>query len=463
MSTADPSPPLAQGDLSKTPFAHLVLYLHRQALSGTLAIDRGGFETKILFRNGRAVAARPLPRNTALQAGLLELCSVEAAPYAFWEGDLLGDASGVIQGTVDPFTFVSESLRGHSRESVVSSIVDRYRGVPLRVVPEADPKRLGIRGADARALERLRDYACTPEEFAARVELSADDARRLLYLLLITRHAGPEGGDHTGASGVRSAVESDAPLRISSMPPAGTLKTTSRPPPGGVSTAPSRVTSQRPSTPFSAPPSHAASQRPNSSTNPRVTPQAFSPPSSLPPKGTSSQPAAPGTSRPPVSRASLPAWQQLMSLRPTARSQPGFPATTIPSLSPPPVETLDAEGRLKRAEKLVERRNLDEASRIVDDLIAHESGNADYHAMRAWIQYQLFTGTQPPQQLLEPIERALRCNEQHPRALYIKGLVLKRMGKETESLRYFQRALESDPRHIEALRELRLAKMRRER
>jgi tetratricopeptide (TPR) repeat protein len=148
-------------------------------------------------------------------------------------------------------------------------------------------------------------------------------------------------------------------------------------------------------------------------------------------------------------------------MRAASRSTPSTPIA-IPSLAPP-VESLEPEGKLKRAEKLAERRSFDEASRIVDDLIAHDALNADYHAMRAWIQYQQFTGNQPPQKLLEPIERALRCDEQHPRALYIKGLVLKRMGKEVEALRFFQRTLDADPRHIEAQRELRLARMRRER
>jgi tetratricopeptide (TPR) repeat protein len=442
MSNPDSSQPIAQGDLAKTPFAHLVLYLHRQALSGTLVINRGGFETKILFRNGRAVAARPLPRGTALSSGLLELCAVDAAAYAFWDGDLLGDASGVIQGTVDPFMFVSESLRGHTRESNVAAVVDRYRGVALRAVPEADPKRFGIRGAEARALERLRDYATTPEEFHTRVELSQDDARRLLYMFLITRQVLPEGGELPSASGVRAAVDADAPLRVSSVPPPNAAS--SQPPRGATSTPP------------------AQSRRPSGASHARVTPQPFSVPPSMVPKAPSSQPSPGGASRPPmVARASLPAWQQLASMRAASRSTPSTPIA-IPSLAPP-VESLEPEGKLKRAEKLAERRSFDEASRIVDDLIAHDALNADYHAMRAWIQYQQFTGNQPPQKLLEPIERALRCDEQHPRALYIKGLVLKRMGKEVEALRFFQRTLDADPRHIEAQRELRLARMRRER
>ena len=116
MSPADQRQPRAQGDFDKTPFAHLVLFLHREGLNGTLVVDRGGFETKVLFRNGKAVAARPLPRGTALQDGLRELCSLNDAPYSFWDSDLLGDGSGVVKGTVDPLTFVAESLRAWARK-----------------------------------------------------------------------------------------------------------------------------------------------------------------------------------------------------------------------------------------------------------------------------------------------------------------------------------------------------------
>jgi tetratricopeptide (TPR) repeat protein len=132
-------------------------------------------------------------------------------------------------------------------------------------------------------------------------------------------------------------------------------------------------------------------------------------------------------------------------------------------MAPLPVETLDDAGKWKRAEQLAERRNYAEATRIVDELIRHDAMNADYQALRAWILYQLFTGNKPSRPLIEAIEAALRLDEQHPRALYLKGLVYKRMGKENEAQRAFQRTLDADPHHLEAQRELRLAKMRRER
>ena len=140
-----------------------------------------------------------------------------------------------------------------------------------------------------------------------------------------------------------------------------------------------------------------------------------------------------------------------------------MPSVTPQSMAPPPVEYLDVSGKLKRAEQLASRRNFQDAERIVDDLIANDPSNADFLAMRAFLLYQQFSGERPPRALVDAIERALRLNEEQARALYVKGMVLQRMGKRNEALRYFYKALDSDPQHLEAQREIRLAKMRRDR
>jgi tetratricopeptide (TPR) repeat protein len=173
--------------------------------------------------------------------------------------------------------------------------------------------------------------------------------------------------------------------------------------------------------------------------------------------------SAPAGARP-ISQSSLPAWQQLASLRASGRpaSAPSFRAPT-PSMAPPPVETLDDAGKMRRAEQWVERRNYEEATRIVDELIRRDAKNADYLALRALILYQQLTGNRLSRALIDAIEGVLRLNDQHPRGLYLKGLVYKRMGKEADAVRYFQRTLDADPKHLDAQRELRLAKMRRER
>jgi hypothetical protein len=413
----DEGKPTARGDLSKTPFAHLVLYIYKQRLSGTLIVDRGGFESKVVFRNGRAVAARPLPRGTVLQDGLLELCDLEQAPYTFCNEDRLGDAPDVVKGSLDTFAFVADSLRGHVRDAVVASVVDRYRNLPLRLLPNVDIKRLGLRGTEGRIAERLRTHARTGDEFATESGLPLEQARQVLYLLLITGYATLAPHEAPGEPDSRS---------LSSDPPIG----------AAVSNWPTRS----PSYASIAPPGHSR------------------PPETMRPARASAPPAA--SQRPPA-RPSVPAWQQLASIRPT--TSPSSPATpvVVPSAAPPPFETLDNAGKLRRAEQLAEHRNWGDAIRIVDALVARNPNDAASLAMRAWLHYQTLTANEAPKALHDLIERALRLDEQQPRALYLKGLVLKRMGKDQEAQRLFQQTLDADPDHLDAQRELRLAKMRK--
>lgn len=435
MSAADrpQSRPVVQGDLSSTPFAHLVLSLQRQGLSGTLIVDRAGYETKVLFRHGRAVAARPCPRNAGLQEGLIELCALHQGAYAFWEGDLVGEGAGVTRGTVDSSLFVAESLRGPTRDTVISGVVDRYLHVRLRLLPEADLRRLGLRGLEARAAEQLRLQPMFGADFIERSDLVPAEARKLLYLLAITRQVVPLSGESSSGSGVRSAV-------IESTPAAAAHS--GLPPRAAGSSLPPRASS-------------APSARPPAASAPPGTASGSRSPTPTPARRSSAAP--PG--------ASMPAWQQLAARRPGSLTPGSIPAAQVPtpSMAPPPVEALDAPGKFRRAEQLAGRRNFREAGRIADDLIACDSKNADYHALRAFIEYEQFKGDRPPPALLEAIERALRLDQEQPRALYVKGLVLKRTGKRLEAMRHFQKALEADPRHLEAERELRLARMRRDR
>ena len=418
MKAGDPSgqTPMAEGNLARTPLNHLMLYIHREGLSGTLVIDRGGVEAKIAFRNGRAVAARLFSGSPSLHEGLLELCGLAEGPFSFWEGDRIGEGPGALRGTVDPISFAAEALRGHVRDEVVSRVLERYRGVPLRVPLEVDPRRMGLRGADARFVEVLREAPATLEDLELHSPVGVDQARRLLYLLLITWQALPDGVDASSTSGVRAAIT--VPPGMAGNPNRTQPPMSSRPPPAGSGAPPS---SPAPPTSASGSPAHR---------------------SSSPPGGT---------------RSSLPAWQQLASWRASGGS-----SSRVPSMAPPPVEALDDMGKLRRAEQLIERRSFDEAGRILDDLIHRLPSNPDHHATRAWLLSLQFTGERPARSLVDAIESALKLKPEHPRALYVKGLVLKRMGRENDAIRCFQRTLQADPKHLDAMRELRLARLRRD-
>jgi tetratricopeptide (TPR) repeat protein len=164
----------------------------------------------------------------------------------------------------------------------------------------------------------------------------------------------------------------------------------------------------------------------------------------------------------------MPAWQQLASMRAASRSSgsssgsiPAVPAN-VPSTAPLPTELLDDAGKVRRAEQLVESNHHADAIRIADELLRRSPSNASYHALRAFALCHSFTGQVVPNPLLDAIDTALRLDPQQPRALYVRGLMFKRLGKEREALRWFQRAVEAEPNHIDALRELRLAKLRRD-
>ena len=432
MNSANERRPVAEGDLSRTPFAHLLLYVHSNNLSGTLIVQRGGFETKVVFRDGRAVAAKPLPRGTELSRGLLELCSLDSGAYAFWEGDLLDDAREVVRGTVNPYLFLAASLKGHVRDAVVASVVDRFAGIPLKVVPDFDPHKFGLRGPDAGLAQALKDESMDPETASARGRQSAADVRRLLYMLLVTQNAMPADGS-TGTSGVRAAV---TPSGFAAEPPRAS------PRPGNPRQSGSdRVRSSRP-----APSAPAGPLRPSGSAALRT-----------------------GSNRP--------AWQQLASMRPgSARPRTsGRPSGTAPprardvpsarapspSEAPLPVEALDRGGKLRRAEQLAERKKYVEAARILEAMLADDDSDPDVHAARAWVLYQQLAGQASMRAVHDACARALRLDAAHPRALYIRGLAYKRDGRETEARSSFRRALDADADHIEARRELRLARMRR--
>jgi hypothetical protein len=92
-------------------------------------------------------------------------------------------------------------------------------------------------------------------------------------------------------------------------------------------------------------------------------------------------------------------------------------------MAPPPVETLDDAGKVRRAEQFIERHNYAEAAQIAEELASREATNADYQALRALVLYHQFVGSKPTRALIEAIESTLRLNVEHPRGLYLKGLV----------------------------------------
>lgn len=115
----------------------------------------------------------------------------------------------------------------------------------------------------------------------------------------------------------------------------------------------------------------------------------------------------------------------------------------------------------QKVEVLVKQKSWDEALPILEQAKTMNPGEADYFAMEAWILLNKFSGpTSPLAKIMESCDKALALNEQHERANFCKGLVLKRLGDEVKAHKFFKKASEINPRNIEAAREVRIATMR---
>ena len=134
--------PLAEGTLSATPFAHVLLSIQKKGLSGTLAVwpddDRAG-QDRILFRAGAPALGRFLDPAPDLERGMLNIFHLDKGPYAFYEADLVGESSEALRGQVDVLALIATALRGDVPKDAVLRVIrklglDRQRvkqGAPL--------------------------------------------------------------------------------------------------------------------------------------------------------------------------------------------------------------------------------------------------------------------------------------------------------------------------------------------
>src|SRR5262245_44604107 len=121
--------PIAEGDLAKTPFAHVLLYAEKHGLNGTLVVwrpepgEEKPKQDRMLFEQGRIVAGRLIDRAPRLDRGLLPLFARTSGPYAFYQDvDLVGGGDATRTGRVDLLPLIAASLRGSSRDDVVSRV-----------------------------------------------------------------------------------------------------------------------------------------------------------------------------------------------------------------------------------------------------------------------------------------------------------------------------------------------------
>ncbi len=474
--------PSAQGSLTKTPFPHLLVYMQGRKLTGTLAIwpeaDQGSGQDRLLFQEGTLVAVRPLRPAATAFAALLAIFERREASYAFYEGqNLLGAGPEVLRDGVELYALLARGLKQFPREEVMDAALGRLGGRVLRIKPGVLLERLELEGKELSLVDMLRAAPSTLEELLAGAEVSPLAAKRVLYLLALVR--GIEVVEEGSVTGTSASV---LPRIVqSSQPPASAAPALNSAPP---------MVGASPSLP--APPALPAGlaaedagrwnelvalyRRLDDVNHFELLGVAMN-----------AQPAELGAAyfalvkkfhpdRLPPALAPLAPCAQLLFERITEahetlshderrfehiKAVEGGGGTRAAERLMRNV--LESAVEFQKAEVLLKRRDYPQALTLIRSALAKNPDESDYHAFYAWLLHLMNPGEGAPfDEILRSLERALTQHPRNERAHYYKGAVLKRLQRNDEALTHFRSAAEINPRNLEAMREVRLAEMRKD-
>ncbi len=258
----------AEGELARTPIAHLLVYALDQALTGALFLSPPeGAEHVVRLVRGVPVKVRPGDRwallgEMLIEAGAIDAATLEAAlatqgllgdvlllagrverdalervaeaqfvrrmvrlfalpgatGYRYFDGhDALAEY-GAGPACVDALALIWAGLRAHGEAStLLESTVARLGEAPLRLHPAATVARFGLDAEEEQVCEILKECPLTLAELGE--ASSPEAALRLAYALTITRQLDlgadslPLGAD-PGFEDARAAAPSTAVARM---------------------------------------------------------------------------------------------------------------------------------------------------------------------------------------------------------------------------------------------------------
>jgi curved DNA-binding protein CbpA len=524
--------PIATGTLAKTPLPHLLIYLDQRQLSGTLAVwpdvvsETDKRQDRILLLKGRPVAGRLIESARTLREGMLKLFYRSEAPYAFYEGNLLGDAEGRLNGRLDPLSLITESLRATGREDVINEVLGRVGELRLRMQPRVEINRFELNPDERALIDLLMAEPATIADLIAGSSLPASRARRIVYLLLISKAVAPYDdavpAGATGTGPIRMSIPGAAPAPAGAAPPPAAA---AAPAAAAVQAFPDAAA--EPEQPAAAAPAAAAASTSEPSTSmPPLEGFSKPPPGRL--DRLAEMPSPPEGLSPELSER----WQRITTRGRLIENQNYYemlgvdkkvqsadvkteffklakewhPDRLPPDLAPlrPFVEIIfsfmneahkvlsDEEQRLaylrtvregggtpaaerlmqsildsalayERVQVFARKHQYDEALELLQRILSLTKDEPDYHAMYAWLLMQKHSGPDSPNaKILESLDKAIALYEDHEKAHTYKADLYKRMGRHNEALREYKKVAQINPKNVEAAREVRIAQMREE-
>jgi tetratricopeptide (TPR) repeat protein len=444
--------------------------LHGQLLLGKALLDRKKLETALAAQVARKLrAVAPLPPD---------------AMYGFYDGfDGLRGWGGDEEQGYDPIPMLWGVLSAGPPLEHIEAGLAKVGGAPLKLVKDADDARLALDETGRKVVEALRARPSSVQELAARTGLPYSQATLVAYLLLITKQVevlraqdGPRGMSIPApGSPTRGATSSNPPAagRGSKPPspstpaasPSGKMRSVQPPPPATL--LPELATRWQEITERASTIDRAdyfmMLDLARDATREDVENAFFAlaktwHPDRLPPE---LAPVRDACSRV-FSRMS----EAQSTLTDEAKRKQYMGLLADGSGSPETQETvakvIEAATDFQKAEVCFKRNDLVQAEQWCRKAADADPTQPSYRSLLAWLT-ALKPENQSPEKTLEAIkmlDSTIQANSKAEAAYVWRGLLYKRIGKDDVAMRDFQRAVQINPRNIDAAREVRLFQMR---
>ncbi|MEP7122959.1 MAG: tetratricopeptide repeat protein, partial [Byssovorax sp.] len=131
---------------------------------------------------------------------------------------------------------------------------------------------------------------------------------------------------------------------------------------------------------------------------------------------------------------------------------------------------IDAAMEFQKAEILLKKNDLAGAELLATACVRADPEQPEYLALLVWIQAQR-RGDPPGMKegqtsahfddLIKLLDGVLAKEPSYERAIYYRGVLLKRAGRHEKAMRDFKQAVELNPKNLDAVREVRLHDMRK--
>jgi curved DNA-binding protein CbpA len=138
-------------------------------------------------------------------------------------------------------------------------------------------------------------------------------------------------------------------------------------------------------------------------------------------------------------------------------------AKPSPAASASDVSTAEAQLELRKAEGLLKKNDAVEAEVHLRRALTLAPANAEVQVLLTWLSAKPDSPTARLEELITALDRITTANPTCERAFFYRGQLRKRVGKTEEAAADFARAASLNPQNLDAVREVRLYKMRQQR